>query len=251
MFASVTSRGGDQGMLNAVSESQRTAAKVAGIAFLFTDATATFAEFYVRPTLIVSGDPGRTAASIVATEWLFRLGVSIQLIMIAGLLVLTAALYVVLQPAGPGLALLAAFWRLTENAILAVGTLTSLDVVGILSGGASLNGLQASQLQALAMRSIGAYEDAYAVSLMFGGLGLAVFAYLFARSGYIPRPLAVWGVFGALLTALSTPTFIVLPGLASVTKPWIFAPLLIFELGTALWLLIVGLPQGQMQATAV
>ncbi len=230
-------------MVNVVHESQRAAARVAGIAFLFTDATATFAEFYVRPTLIVQNNAAQTAANIMATEWLFRLGIAIQLTMIAGLLVLTAALYVVLNPIGPGLALLGAFWRLTENAVLAVGTLTSLNVLGLLSGAASLRGLQAGQLQALALRSIGAYTDAYNVSLLFGGLGIAVFAYLFVRSRYIPRPLAVWGVFGALLTAASTPTFIVLPNLANVAQPWCYAPLLIFELGTALWLLTRGLPQ--------
>ena len=228
--------------VNAISESQRTAAKVAGIAFLFTDATATFAEFYVRPTLIVQSNAAQTAINIVATEWLFRLGIAIQLTMIAGLLVLTVALYVVLNPVGQGLALLGAFWRLTENALLAVGTLTSLNVLGLLDDAAPLHGLQASQLQALALRSIGAYEDFYNVSLIFGGLGLAVFAYLFVRSRYIPRALAVWGVFGALLTAASTLTFIVVPSLANVAKPWCFAPLLIFELGTAIWLLARGLP---------
>jgi hypothetical protein len=144
-------------MVNAINQSQRTAARVAGIAFLFTDVTATFAEFYVRPTLIVRDNAAQTAANIMAPEWLFRLGIAIQLTMIAGLIVLTVALYVVLNPASQGLALLAAFWRLTESALLAVGTLTSLNVLGLLGGAASLQGLQASQVQALAMRSIGAY----------------------------------------------------------------------------------------------
>ena len=237
---------GRPAMVNAINQSQRTAAKVAGIAFLFTDATATFAEFYVRPTLIVHDNAAQTAANIMATEWLFRLGIAIQLAMIAGLIVLTVALYVVLRPVGSGLALLGAFWRLTENAVLAVGTLTSLNVLGLLNDAASLHGLQASQLQALVLRSIGAYTDAYNVSLMFGGLGIAVFAYLFVRSRYIPRPLAALGVFGALLTAVSTLTFIVLPSLASVAQPWCYAPLLIFELGTALWLLTRGLRQEQV-----
>jgi len=163
--------------VNVINESQRAAARVAGIAFLFTDATATFAQFYVRPTLIVQNNAAQTAANVMASEWLFRLGIAIQLTMIAGLLVLTAALYVVLSPIGPGLALLGALWRLTENAVLAVGTLTSLNVLGLLSGAAS---------------------------------------------------------------AL---TFIVLPNLANFAQPWCYAPLLIFELGTALWLLIRGLPQ--------
>ena len=224
-----------------IDESQRAAATVAGLAFLFTDATATFVQFWVRPNTIVDNDAAKTAAAIASAEWLFRLGIAVQLGMIAGLITLTVALYMVLKPVGPGIALLAAFWRVVENAVLAVGTLTSFDALRLLSGAAYLRPVEADRLHALALSSINAYGDAYNVSLLFGGLGLLGFAYLFLRSGYIPRPLAAWGVFGSALTVASTLAYIVVPNLAAVVYPWVYAPLLIFELGTAVWLLVRGL----------
>ena len=222
-------------------DSQRAAAIVAGLAFLFTDATATFVQFWVRPGTIVDSDAAKTAAAIAGAEWLFRLGIAVQLGMIVGLITLTAALYMVLRPVGPGIALLAAFWRVVENAVLAVGTLTSFDALRLLSGAAYLRPVEADRLHALALSSINAYGDAYNVSLLFGGLGLLGFAYLFLKSGYIPRYLSAWGVFGASLTVASTLVYIVIPNLAAVLYPWVYAPLLIFELGTAFWLLVRGL----------
>ena len=224
-----------------IDQTQRSAATVAGLAFLFTDATATFVQFWVRPATIVDNDAAKTAAAIAGAEWLFRVGIAVQLGMIAGLVTLTAALYMVLRPVGPVLALLAAFWRVVENAVLAVGTLTSFDALRLLSGAAYLRPVEADRLRALALSSIDAYGDAYSVSLLFGGLGLLGFAYLFLKSGYIPRSLAAWGVFGASLTVASTLVSIVVPDLAAIVYPWVYAPLLIFELGTAVWLLVRGL----------
>src|SRR5215469_12510982 len=88
-----------------IDQTQRSAATVAGLAFLFTDATATFVQFWVRPATIVDNDAAKTAAAIAGAEWLFRVGIAVQLGMIAGLVTLTAALYMVLRPVGPVLAL--------------------------------------------------------------------------------------------------------------------------------------------------
>ena len=44
----------------------RRTAKIGGAADQVTYATSVFAEFFVRPTLIVSGDAARTASNIVA-----------------------------------------------------------------------------------------------------------------------------------------------------------------------------------------
>jgi hypothetical protein len=41
-----------------------------------------------------------------------------------------------------------------------------------------------------------------------------------------------------------------LPGLADVASPWVFVPLLIFELGTALWLVLRGLPKPHAASVA-
>jgi Domain of unknown function (DUF4386) len=131
-----------------------------GITYLFSDATAIFAEFYVRSNLIAHDNAAKTAANIMASERLFRLGVASQLITVATVVVLIAALYVILKPASPGLALLATLWRLIENSVVAVMTLRSFDVLRLLSGAAHLRAFEADRLQALTMLSIAAHGDA-------------------------------------------------------------------------------------------
>ncbi|HKH97524.1 MAG TPA: DUF4386 domain-containing protein [Candidatus Sulfotelmatobacter sp.] len=83
--------------LYTVDNSQSKAARVVGFAYLFTNALCIFAEFYVRSNLIVGDNAAKTAANIMASERLFRLGIASELAAFAGIVVLTAALYVILN----------------------------------------------------------------------------------------------------------------------------------------------------------
>src|SRR4030095_1120453 len=103
-----------------MEQKQRTAARAAGLLYLSLMVTGVFAEFYARGPLIVPGDAAQTARNIAASERLFRLGRVSTLITFAGAVARVVALYVVLKPVNRNLALLAAFWRLAECAILGV-----------------------------------------------------------------------------------------------------------------------------------
>ena len=111
-----------------IDESQRKAAKLVGLAYLFALPPAIFAEFYVRAHLIAFGDAAQTARNIMAHERLFRLGIASNLTVFAIDVVLIVALYVVLMPVNRRLALVAAGWGLIETASLVVVTLTDFDV---------------------------------------------------------------------------------------------------------------------------
>src|ERR1700687_5311870 len=96
----------------AVDESQRKAARAAGFVYLITFATVVYVNFGIHGRLIVGNNAAETARNILAHERLFRIGIAGDLIYCAGVVVLLTALYVILKPVSPGLALLAAFWRL-------------------------------------------------------------------------------------------------------------------------------------------
>src|SRR3970282_1864582 len=117
-----------------IDESQRKAARVVGFAYLFALIPALFAEFYVPAQLIAYNNAAETARNIMAHERLFRLGIASNLTVFAVDVVLITALYVVLKRVNRNLALLAAFWRLIETAILVVITLNDFDVLRVLSG---------------------------------------------------------------------------------------------------------------------
>jgi len=205
--------------------------------------TANFAEVYVLPRLVVHNDTAKTAANILAHERLFRLGIASDLLTFATDVVLIAALYVVLKPVNQNLALLATLWRLIETSLCVVMTLSSFDVLRLLSGSASLQVWEPDRLQALARLSLGAHGDAFNVCLLFFGLGSTVFGYLWVKSNYIPRILAVWGVFSSLLVAICSLAFVVFPRLVDRAGLSCYLPIFIFELSMGFWLLIKGLRQ--------
>ena len=56
-------------------ESQRSAARLAGLMYLLTLPAAVFATFYVRSSLIVRGNAAETIHNIVTNERLFRISI--------------------------------------------------------------------------------------------------------------------------------------------------------------------------------
>lgn len=227
---------------SAIAESQRTAAGVVGFTYLFALIPAIFAEFYVPARLIVYDNAAETARNIIAHERLFRLGIASNLVVFAADIVLLTALYVVLERVNRNLALLAAFFRLIETAILVVAALNDFDVLRVLSGADYLRVFEADRLQALARLSIGAHGSVYNVGLLFFGFGSPVFCYLWFKSGYIPRALAAWGALASLWVGACAFAFVIFPGLAKVvTIGYYGGPIFVFELTMGLWLLLKGL----------
>jgi uncharacterized protein DUF4386 len=231
-------------MTVSLDESQRKAGRVVGFAYLAALVPAAFAEFYVAGQLIVAGSAAETARNVIAHERLFRLGIASNLIVWMMDVVLVTALYVVLERVNRNLALLAAFFRLLETAVLANSTLSDLDVLRVLSGADYLQAFEAERLQALARLSMGAHGAAYGVGLMFFGVGSSVFGYLWFKSRYIPKVLAGWGVFSSSLVGACVFAFVIFPDLSKVLTPAYLVPIFIFELTMGLLLLFKPLPIG-------
>jgi len=226
-----------------IDESQRKAATVVGLSYLFALPPAIFAEFYVRTRLIAFDNTAQTARNIMAHERLFRLGTASNLTVFAVDVVLIIALYVVLMPVNRRVALLAMGWGLIETASLVVVTFSDFDVLRILSGADYLHAFEANQLQALARLSVGAHGAAYNVGLVLAGLRSTAFCYLWFKSRFIPRALAAWGILASFLMGACAFSFIVFPEFAKVVPVAIYgAPIFFFELTMGFWLLLRGLP---------
>jgi hypothetical protein len=229
-------------VIRAIDESQRKAARVAGLAYLFTLATVAFANFGIHERLIVAGNAVETARNIVVHERLFRISIACDLVYSAGVVVLLTALYVILKPLGRGLALLAAFWRLAYALMWVLMTLNLFYALRVLSDADYLRVSEVERLQALARLYLSARFDQYYVGLLFYGLGSTVCGYLWFQSRYIPRALAAWGVISSAWCAACTFAFIIFPAFANVINLWWFdTPMGIFEIATGFWLLFKGL----------
>ena len=84
--------------ISPIDDSQRTAARVAALAYLITFATVVHVNFGILGRLIVENRAAETARNILAHERLFRIGIVGDLIYCAGVVVLLTALYVILKP---------------------------------------------------------------------------------------------------------------------------------------------------------
>ncbi len=233
-------------IINTIDESQRKAARVAGFAFLFAMAIVVLANYGINFRLIVPGNAAETARNLMAHETLFRINIACNLIYVASIVVLLAALYVILQPANRNLALVAAFCRLILALTWSVTALNTLGALRLLGDASYLPVFKADQLQTLARLHIAASHDAYYVGLPFWGLASTVCSYLWFKSRYIPRALAAFGVISSAWCVLCAFAFIVFPHFdATVSASWFDVPMVIFEMALGIWLLFRGLsPSG-------
>jgi hypothetical protein len=223
-----------------ISPAQRTAALVIGILYPIQMATGVFGEIFARGKLIVRGDPARTAENIMAFEQLFRLSIVGDLLTYILVMVLTWALYVLLRPVNRNLALLGAFFRLSELAVLSVATVNSLLILKLLSGASYLKAFEPGQVQSLVMLAYNTQGLGMTVGFVLLGLGSAIYAYLLLKSRYVPKALALLGIFSSLLLALGTLAIMVFPGLGAMGMAYMM-PMGLYEVGLGLWLLVKGL----------
>ena len=238
--------------ISKIDNSQRTAAKVAGWSGLLTFAIVVFGNFVLLNPLTVPGNAAATAQNIVAHETQFRLTVVCFLTYSLGVVVLLSALYVILKPLNPGLALVGALSRLVFAFLWLLSTLNMLSALRLLSNANYLQVFEPDRLQALAKLHLGADFEDYYVGLPFFGLAATICAWLWLKSNYIPRGLALYGVISSAWCVFCAFVYLIFPHFNKIVNDWWFDfPMAVFELVLSFWLLFKGLkPVEPTQARA-
>src|SRR5438874_7452610 len=228
--------------ISTIDSSQRTAAKVAGFSGLFAFAVVVFANYVLLNPLIVLGNAAETARNILAHQIQFRVTVICFLTYSASVVVLLAAFYVILKPVNQGLALTGALFRLVFAMLWLLSTLNMLGALRLLGSASYLQIFEADRLQVLARLYVAATFDDYYVGLPFFGLAATVCAYLWLKSKYIPKGLAVFGVISSAWCVICAFVFLIFPSFAKpVNAYWFDSPMAIFEMVLSFWLLFKGL----------
>ena len=174
---------------------------------------------------------------------LFRsAGIASDLVTIAGSIVLSAALYVILKPVNRNAALVAILWWLLECSVAAVVTLNTLAVSFLLSGRSSLPGLSNDQLDTLAPVLISVDRAGNRIAAIFFGLGSILFCYLWFKSRFIPRVLAAWGILSSLLPIVAQLATVIVPAFdVPLRRARSGIPIISFEVLLGIWLLLKGI----------
>ncbi len=233
-----------------IDNSQRTAAKVAGIAGLFTFAIVVFGNFVLLGPLIVPRNAADTARNILAHETQFRAALVCFITYGIGVIVLATALYVILAPVNRGLALAGALFRLVFAMLWLIAPLNSLAALRLLGDTPYLKIFDPDHLQALARVQIAGSFDDYYVGLPFFGLAATVCAWLWLKSNYIPKGLSIFGVIGSAWCVFCAIVYLIFPDFNKIVNDWWFDfPMAVFELVLSFWLLFKGLSP-KIQSTA-
>ena len=228
--------------MTTIDNSQRTAAKIAGITGLLAMAIVVFGNYVLLGPLIVPRDAAETARHVIAHQTQVRLGLVCFLLYGVNVVVLLSALYVIFNPVDRTLALIGALFRLVFAVLWLLATLNLLGALRLLGTAPYLDVFQPGHVQALARLQIAANFDDYYVGLPFFGLAATICAYLWLKSGYIPKTLAVFGVVSSAWCVICAFIFLVFPNFNKAVNDYIFdTPMAIFELVVSVWLLVKGL----------
>src|SRR2546428_2309809 len=225
-----------------IDNSQRTAAKIAGVAGLLAFILVVFGNYVLLNPLIVPRNAVDTARNILAHQTQFRVALICFITYGVGAIVLLTALYVVLAPVNRGLALAGALFRLVFAMLWLLAPLNSLAALRLLGDASYLKVFEPDRLQALARVQLAGSFDDYYVGLPFFGMAATVCAYLWLKSQYIPRGLALFGVIGSAWCVLCAFVYLIFPNFNKIVNDYIFdSPMALFELIVSIWLLVKGL----------
>ncbi len=231
--------------MTTIDDSQRTAAKVAGVAGLLAFVLVVFGNYVLLEPLIVPRNAADTARNILAHQTQFRVALICFTTYGIGAIVLLTALYVVLAPVNRGLALAGALFRLVFAMLWLIAPLNSLAALRLLGDTSYLKVFEPDRLQALARVQLAGSFDDYYVGLPFFGLAATICAWLWFRSNYIPKGLALFGVISSAWCVFCAVVYLIFPNFNKIVNDYVFdSPMALFELAVSLWLLIKGLKPG-------
>jgi hypothetical protein len=234
-----------------VTSEQRTASKVAGLSGVLAAAVVVFANYRLLNPLLVRGDAAQTANNLIGHQTQVRVALTCFLTYSLTTIIFLTALYVILKPVNRGLALAGAVFRLVFALLWLLTSLNILGALRFLSDVAYLHSFEFDRLQVLARLNLAATFDDYYVGLPFFGLAATVCSYLWWKSGYIPRNLAIFGFWASAFCVVCAFGYLIWPQLGKVVNPyWFDSPMAMFELAVSLWLLFKGLPATRSVAVA-
>src|SRR6266540_3896985 len=228
--------------IDTIENSQRVAAKVAGVSGLLAVVIVVVGNYALLGPLVVPGNAAETARNIVAHQTQLRVALACFLIYGVSVVVLLSALYVILKPVDRLLALIGALFRLVFALLWLLTTLNLLGALRLVGNAPYLQAFEADRLQVLARLQIAANFDDYYVGLPFFGLAATVCSYLWFKSSYIPRSLAAFGVIASAWCVICAFVFLIFPSFdKTVNAYWFDSPMAIFELVVSFWLLFKGI----------
>lgn len=236
--------------MRTVETSPRVLSRVGGVLYLIMIAVGIFDEAVVKGRVVVPGDATATAANLKSMEFLWRLGIVGEMVMVMAAVALALVLYVLLRPVSRDLALLATFFGLVATAVEAAYSLQLLEALFPLGSAKYLEQFTAEQLNALASLSLKSHVFGFGLALFFFGPFFLVTGYLIFRSTYFPRAIGILYQIAGVAYLANGFVLVLAPRFAGQIFAAIVGPAFLGEASFCLWLLVKGINLEKWKALA-
>ncbi|WP_035647895.1 DUF4386 domain-containing protein [Flavobacterium sp. ASV13] len=211
----------------------RNTGRVAGLLYLVVVITGIYSLGYVPSLLIVWNHPDITFSNIVNHEFLFRLGIVSGLICYTFFLFLPLVLYKLLKPVHKTYAIYMVVLAIVSVPISFINMQNKFAVLSIISS--------ERPEKDLVMFYLNQYDYGNLIVQIFWGLWLFPLGYLIFKSGIIPKFLGILLMLGCLsylINFFGNALFLNYSELG--ISSYVRLPATLGEIGTCLWLLIMG-----------
>jgi hypothetical protein len=219
-----------------MNQAQRTYARLSGILMLGAIVIA-IGGGAILSNIAGNGNFAETAARIAESERLYRLALSSVLIVTFSSTLLAFALYVTLKPFNTLLAQLGMIFTLGDSFLALIVRMCSFVRLHLYSSapGTGAGSISGELLSGLVRTIAGTTENIGGISF---GLGSCLFFYLFFTSRYIPRIIAVLGLFASVIWTALYFTSLLFPEHHALLQYICFPPMALAEVVTGLYLML-------------
>ncbi len=221
--------------------SNKKTARIAGLLYLIVVLTGIFSLAYVPKTLFIWDNATLTFNKIVSSELLFRVGILSSVICYTAFIFLPVVLYQLLKQVNEFYAKLMTILAIVSVPVSFVNLQNKFSILSLISKDEYLKVYSNEQLQSKVMFYLNQYDNGILLVSVFWGLWLLPFGYLIYKSEFLPKFLGILlmsGCFGYLINFTGN-MFIKNYAEIEISK-FMSLPASIGEIGTCLWLLIIG-----------
>ena len=221
-------------------EPNKKTARIAGLLYLIVVLSGLFHLLYVPGKLINWHNPVLTLQNITANETLFRLSILAGCICYTAFLFLPLVLYKLLSPVNKTHAVAMAALALLSVPISFVNLLNKFAVLTLISK--PEYAIAPPGLAQQVMLQLQYYSNGNLVASLFWGLWLLPFGWLVYKSGFLPKVLGVLLMAGCIGYLVNFVGELVFAGAyaKSGIDSYISIPGGLGEIGTCLWLIVMG-----------
>ncbi len=230
--------------------SLRKNARIAGLLYIVASVVGILRLGYIPKTLFVHGNAALTATNIAANESLFRLGFVSELFGGVLWLFVPLVLYQLLRGVDQGVAVaMVILGSLMQVPIFFVNMVTDAGALLFARGTDFVSVFDKPQREAFVRLFLSLHHQLDLANMIFWGLWLLPFGLLVYRSRFLPRFLGVWLIMACFAWLALSVTGLLFPAYEDTVHA-ITQPVVLGEMVTALWLLILGAKEQQVASAS-